>query len=67
MSAGATGRCQPRPSTAPVISGCPPPVHGVGRRVAALDHPANYLALFDSDLSRVTDEEWLDVPEVVVR
>jgi tagatose-1,6-bisphosphate aldolase len=26
-------------------------------RVAAIDHPENYLALFDSDLSRVTDEE----------
>lgn len=26
-------------------------------RVAAIDHPENYLALFDSDLSQVTDEE----------
>jgi len=26
-------------------------------RVAAIDHPENYLALFDSDLTRVTDEE----------
>ena len=26
-------------------------------RVAAIDHPENYLALFDTDLTRVTDEE----------
>ena len=26
-------------------------------RVAAIDHPENYLALFDSDLTKVTDEE----------
>jgi tagatose-1,6-bisphosphate aldolase len=26
-------------------------------RVAAIDHPENYLALFDTDLDRVTDEE----------
>ena len=26
-------------------------------RVAAIDHPENYLALFDSDLANVTDEE----------